>query len=86
MQYMAPNAQSPGGYQVATYGPLKLLSFWDPLRGDPRFEKIVASIHDSLVFPFFDLDQPVKRFAIVVLSLGREKKTLGFRMRADELA
>jgi serine/threonine-protein kinase len=24
------------------YGKLKLLPFWDPLRGDPRFEKIVA--------------------------------------------
>jgi len=24
-----------------TYGELKLLPFWDPLRGDPRFEKIV---------------------------------------------
>ena len=22
---------------------LKLFPFWDPLRGDPRFEKIVAS-------------------------------------------
>ena len=27
-----------------SYGQLKLLPFWDPLRGDPRFEKIVASI------------------------------------------
>jgi hypothetical protein len=27
-----------------TYGQLKLLPFWDPLRGDPRFEKIVASL------------------------------------------
>ena len=27
-----------------TYGELKLLPFWDPLRGDPRFEKIVASL------------------------------------------
>jgi serine/threonine-protein kinase len=26
------------------YGELKLLPFWDPLRGDPRFEQIVASI------------------------------------------
>jgi hypothetical protein len=26
------------------YGQLKLLPFWDPLRGDPRFEKIVASL------------------------------------------
>jgi hypothetical protein len=24
-----------------SYGQLKLLPFWDPLRGDPRFEKIV---------------------------------------------
>jgi serine/threonine protein kinase/Tfp pilus assembly protein PilF len=27
-----------------SYGQLKLLPFWDALRGDPRFEKIVASL------------------------------------------
>jgi tetratricopeptide (TPR) repeat protein len=27
-----------------SYGQLKLFSQWDPLRGDPRFEKIVASL------------------------------------------
>jgi serine/threonine protein kinase/tetratricopeptide (TPR) repeat protein len=27
-----------------SYGQLKLQPFWDPLRGDPRFEKIVASL------------------------------------------
>ena len=27
-----------------TYGQLKLLPFWDPLRGDARFEQIVASL------------------------------------------
>jgi len=27
-----------------SYGQLKLLPCWDPLRGDPRFEKIVASL------------------------------------------
>lgn len=27
-----------------TYGELKLLPFWDPLRGDPRFEQMVASL------------------------------------------
>jgi tetratricopeptide (TPR) repeat protein len=27
-----------------TYGELALLPFWDPLRGDPRFEKMVASL------------------------------------------
>jgi tetratricopeptide (TPR) repeat protein len=27
-----------------TYGNLRLNPLWDPLRGDPRFEKIVASL------------------------------------------
>jgi TolB-like protein/class 3 adenylate cyclase/Flp pilus assembly protein TadD len=27
-----------------SYGQLKLLPYWDPLRGDPRFEKIVADL------------------------------------------
>ena len=27
-----------------TYGRLKLLPWYDPLRGDPRFEKIIASL------------------------------------------
>jgi serine/threonine-protein kinase len=27
-----------------SYGELKLLPFWDPLRGDPRFEKIITSL------------------------------------------
>jgi len=29
---------------TVSYGWLKLLPFCDPLRGDPRFEKIVASL------------------------------------------
>jgi TolB-like protein len=33
--------QKPG---VLSYGHLKLHPFWDPLRGDPRFDKIVASL------------------------------------------
>jgi TolB-like protein/Tfp pilus assembly protein PilF len=44
LQYLAANAQSPGGSMVATYGALKLLPFWDPLRGDPRFEQFVQSL------------------------------------------
>jgi hypothetical protein len=27
-----------------SYGQLRLHPIWDPLRGDPRFEKIVASL------------------------------------------
>jgi len=40
-EQLALSARTPGG---ATYGELKLDQFWDPLRGDPRFEKIVASL------------------------------------------
>ena len=34
-------AKIPGG---VTYGDLRLDPYWDPLHGDPRFEKIVASL------------------------------------------
>jgi len=40
-QNLATAARLPG---FVTYGRLKLLPWWDPLRGDPRFEKIVASL------------------------------------------
>jgi Serine/threonine protein kinase len=40
-QQLASIARPPS---PVTYGRLKLLPFWDPLRGDPRFEKIVASL------------------------------------------
>ena len=41
LQSLAKAAQLPG---YVSYGRLKLLPWWDPLRGDPRFEKIVASL------------------------------------------
>jgi TolB-like protein/class 3 adenylate cyclase/Tfp pilus assembly protein PilF len=40
-EHLAKAAQLPG---FLTYGRLKLLPWWDPLRGDPRFDKIVASL------------------------------------------
>jgi len=44
LQQLATAAPTPGGSIIASYGTLKLSRFWDPLRGDPRFEKIVASL------------------------------------------
>jgi TolB-like protein/Tfp pilus assembly protein PilF len=32
------------GQGLTSFGQLKLSPYWDPLRGDPRFEKIVASL------------------------------------------
>jgi TolB-like protein/Tfp pilus assembly protein PilF len=43
LEYLAKAEQLPG-YGTITYGQLKLTPYWDPLRGDPRFEKIVASL------------------------------------------
>jgi len=40
-EQLAFSARTPAG---VTYGELKLDPFWDPLRGDPRFEKIVTSL------------------------------------------
>jgi hypothetical protein len=40
-QQLAIATRLPGSL---SYGDLKLMPFWDPLRGDPRFEKIVASL------------------------------------------
>ena len=34
---------------LLSYGQLKLLPFWDPLRGDPRFEKIVEETKQPVV-------------------------------------
>jgi tetratricopeptide (TPR) repeat protein len=43
VEQLATSAHNPvPGAFGATYGDLKLNPVWDPLRGDPRFEKIVA--------------------------------------------
>src|SRR5437868_12705575 len=41
LQNLAKAAQLPG---VVSYGSLKLLPWYDPLRGDPRFENIIADL------------------------------------------
>ena len=44
LEHLANAVAKPGATLITSYGVLKLLPFWDPLRGDPRFEKIVASL------------------------------------------
>jgi TolB-like protein/class 3 adenylate cyclase/Tfp pilus assembly protein PilF len=43
LQQLETGLRAPNVSLVLSYGSLKLLPFWDPLRGDPRFEKIVQS-------------------------------------------
>ena len=44
LQQLEAGLRAPTASVMLSYGALKLLPFWDPLRGDPRFEKIVASL------------------------------------------
>jgi serine/threonine-protein kinase len=41
LEQLSVAARMPGHL---SYGQLRLHPYWDPLRGDPRFEKIVASL------------------------------------------
>ena len=43
-EQLASAVRYPGSGCDLSYGELKLDPFWDPLRGDPCFEKIVASL------------------------------------------
>ena len=53
LEQLAIAAQIPGG---VTYGELKLYPQWDSLRGDPRFEKLVASLAPTDA----KLEQPIR--------------------------
>ena len=44
LQQLEAGLRAPVASHMLSYGALKLLPVWDPLRGDPRFEKIVASL------------------------------------------
>ena len=44
LQQLEARVRGPVEGNMLSYGVLKLQPFWDPLRGDARFEKIVASL------------------------------------------
>src|SRR5262249_19971528 len=44
LKQLAAAVPNPDADVITSYGTLKLSPFWDPLRGDPRFEKIVQSL------------------------------------------
>ena len=44
LQQLEAGLRAPVASLMLSYGALKLFPVWDPLRGDPRFEQIVASL------------------------------------------
>ena len=44
LQQLEAGLRAPAASLMLSYGALKLFPVWDPLRGDPRFEQIVASL------------------------------------------
>jgi TolB-like protein/Tfp pilus assembly protein PilF len=44
LQQLEAGLRAPSASEMLSYGALKLHPVWDPLRGDPRFEKIVESL------------------------------------------
>jgi TolB-like protein/Tfp pilus assembly protein PilF len=44
LQQLEAGLRAPAASAMLSYGALKLFPVWDPLRGDPRFEKIVESL------------------------------------------
>jgi len=44
LQQLEAGLRAPQASVMLSYGALKLFPFWDPLRGDPRFEHIVSSL------------------------------------------
>jgi hypothetical protein len=44
LQQLEAGLRAPVASLMLSYGALKVFPLWDPLRGDPRFEKIVASL------------------------------------------
>jgi len=61
----------------ACYGQLKLHPFWDPLRGDPGFEKIVASLAPK------DLNPTLLEKSIAVLPFENFSEDKSFAFFAD---
>src|ERR1041384_1981157 len=61
-EQLATAVRYPGGL---SYGELKLMPFWDPLRGDPRFEKIVEEAKQPIALELVGKNVPEKSVAVL---------------------
>jgi TolB-like protein/Tfp pilus assembly protein PilF len=59
---------------ILSYGQLKLMPFWDPLRGDPRFEKILVEAKEAVAWPSAATTAPEKSIAVLPFENLSEEK------------
>jgi TolB-like protein/serine/threonine protein kinase/Tfp pilus assembly protein PilF len=57
-----------------SYGQLKLMPFWDPLRGDPRFEKILVEAKETVARQSVATTAPEKSIAVLPFENLSEEK------------
>ena len=75
IEQLATLAQTAG---FVTYGTLKLHPFWDPLRGDPRFERIVASLAPQTGVTGESAGLPNKSIAVLPFANLSDKENVYF--------
>jgi TolB-like protein/Tfp pilus assembly protein PilF len=61
-----------------SYGDLKLMPWWDPLRGDPRFEKLVEEARHPVVLEQITQSAPEKSIAVLPFENLSEEKANEF--------
>src|SRR5262249_53454610 len=72
-EQLATAVRLPGG--SLSYGELKLNPWWDPLRGDPRFEKIVEEAKQPIAIETASSHAPEESIAVLPFeNLSDEKE------------
>src|SRR5437773_3801455 len=61
-----------------SYGQLKLMPFWDPLRGDRRFEKIVEQAKEPVAIETMTSNAPEESIAVLPFENLSDDKAHGF--------
>ena len=64
-EQLATAVHYPASGLELSYGELKLMPWWDPLRGDPRFEKIVEESKQPIAVELIEKNAPEKSIAVL---------------------
>jgi hypothetical protein len=72
-EQLATALRPPGGCRLS-YGELKLMPWWDPLRGDSRFEKIVEDAKQPVALELVEKSAQEKSIAVLPFENRSENK------------